>query len=632
MSASTGEAVATALGGLNGGRSWFYLARTAAGPALVLVPQADDPRGQALAAGIRAIEGVEAGARGLAMPMAEGLRFVSRDPLPDALDLLTAWWRGQRGAAPGVDALRGSAFQQVDTANQPVDVQEDPARWALPEAPAAPAAPPLPPELQALQDRALEQLAAGGPWWFWLGDHPSGLCLVLSARGADPRGQGLAEGRAAATAAGAGAGQAAQGIAQVGPPVSFTSRQPWPGFVPALVGWVRRAGEAAAPLREARFVQVDTANAVVDTQDDPAAWGEAAAPPVAAAPGAAPAGHDPVSTLAGAAAGAWHWFWLAPTDPPRLALIGCEADPKRVAFEAAVAPLRREGEAEVVGRAALLGDGRWAFRSLADHRGAAAALARWAAAAGGAAPGALAGLRFQHMSAEGHLIREELADQGPGGTAAVRSGDHRFAPGFAPPAPAPAPASPAPAPASPAPAAPAAPAPAPAPAPAAPAPAAPAAPAASPATLRRRAGRPAPGAAPRELLAWLGLMEQELAAGGAAAADPDPALLDALRGVAAACAAWLPQIKGPPFACRTALGLPALPAPAGPPPATAAALAGGASAALRGLREVAARLDSYAQYRSGFPPPLREGYDARLGELLSALSALAAALDAAAPA
>jgi hypothetical protein len=127
-------------------------------------------------------------------------------------------------------------------------------------------------------------------------------------------------------------------------------------------------------------------------------------------------------------------------------------------------------------------------------------------------------------------------------------------------------------------------------------------------------------------------MEQELAAGGAAAADPDPALLDALRGVAAACAAWLPQIKGPPFACRTALGLPALPAPAGSPPATAAALAGGASAALRGLREVAARLDSYAQYRSGFPPPLREGYDARLAELLGALSALAAALDAAAPA
>ncbi len=312
--------------------------------------------------------------------------------------------------------------------------------------------------------------------------------------------------------------------------------------------------------------------------------------------------------------------WRAVTnsghDLPTMVLSPSSEDPARTTFETLVQaeqPHVPEGAPAVVGRAAVLADGRWTFKSLTDLKGAARAIAAWGKAQSPAAGRVLGKARFQHVGESGHVFREEAAD--------TRQ------PAAPPPAPPP-PEKPVPAPA---------PAPAPAPPPA-PAPAPPPKPKVDPleaarvellAVAEARAeARPADPPTAKTLAAWLDQLEVEL--------DEVPGWLTMLpedleAGDAIAHApgnwpeqakAWVGKVRGPPLVARHALELTAI-APDTIGATTAHELADYGRYGCEGLRAALRKLDSYASYRSSFPPAMKKGYD----EVLTAADGLAAVLD-----
>jgi hypothetical protein len=149
----------------------------------------------------------------------------------------------------------------------------------------------------------------------------------------------------------------------------------------------------------------------------------------------------------------------------------------------------------------------------------------------------------------------------------------------------------------------------------------------------RAAARPAAPAKAKALAAWLDHLHVELESipGWIRRLGPDhpegASVASVLQEWPEAAQAWVGKVRGPPLVARNALVLsPLAPEPVGT--TTAQDLAATGALALEGLRQALRKLDSYASYRSSFPPALRAGYDQRLQEVQDAADAVAATLDA----
>ena len=86
----------------------------------------------------------------------------------------------------------------------------------------------------------------------------------------------------------------------------------------------------------------------------------------------------------------------------------------------------------------------------------------------------------------------------------------------------------------------------------------------------------------------------------------------ALAAIPAVAETWITAIKGPPFAAKTPFTVPG-----------GVATIAESQAVVPALQKTAGVLDRYASYRSSFPPPLQEGFDARTAEVRAAASAVA---------
>jgi hypothetical protein len=98
--------------------------------------------------------------------------------------------------------------------------------------------------------------------------------------------------------------------------------------------------------------------------------------------------------------------------------------------------------------------------------------------------------------------------------------------------------------------------------------------------------------------------------------DEASASLELLASAEGAFIAWIQSVRGPPFATRNPIEVP-LPEAMGilsvedrrQSCAVAHTVAGQ-------LGRVASKLNQYQSYRSSFPPPMKAGFDARMGELV----------------
>ena len=148
----------------------------------------------------------------------------------------------------------------------------------------------------------------------------------------------------------------------------------------------------------------------------------------------------------------------------------------------------------------------------------------------------------------------------------------------------------------------------------------------------RAAARPADTLTAKTLSAWLDQLDMEL--------DEVPEWLTMLPedlhdGDAIAHApgnwpeqakSWVGKVRGPPLVARHALELTPI-APDTIGITTAHELVDYGRYGCDGLRVALRKLDSYASYRSSFPPAMKKGYDDRLREVLAAADGLAAVLD-----
>ncbi len=405
---------------------WFAFGGAPDSPTLVLGDRTADPRGQDFLPRAKELANAGSTTQGVASRKGGGaFTVLSRVAFADLVAQVAAWTAAHVAEHRGLLELKDLRYVQVSAENKPVDQQSDPLAWdAVDDAVTAADAEPT----VEVDDRArasCDVLASGAEsCWFWLSVAPDdGLAtLVLIDRTGDPKGAGFAAAIKAAIADGVPNPGSVRGLLNInaGAAPMGVGRSSYPGFVDAMVAWVRACGDldGAERLRGVGYTQLDAANQLVERQVDPGAW-EAAARAEAVAAGEVVKEETEADKIAAvvteAEPGVQMWYWLGRGDSGvELVMRSVDRDPGRSDFDRGVLQARErlggdDDLEQTVGRARKLADGTVVYTSLTEARGFTASLKEWVIRESPDAPSlaAIVGARFQYVSEQGNVFQDQ---------------------------------------------------------------------------------------------------------------------------------------------------------------------------------------------------------------------------------